>query len=362
MRGLRQRFLVDQQALNFGRLYAPSSSGARARRYCPQQVGECTRMTHLGAFRAPLSAESKTAARGCATLLSCFLHFPLHYPYTAYGLLEANGHATVRQLVFIFIPGLSPTCRALVGSPSVSQDCPSTQRSVSGAAPCLSPNPALRSCLLGPYSPQVDERCFTYCSQSISGRIHGSDPWCRTICLRRVFSHEVSRILSHHRTQTITDAPGRKQPLVETKEEVQTQPLNHPLPPEGQRYNGWLAMLLHGGFGLSADGDDLQRGHPDDPDSPLVPGPTHSQSDIKYWQEGWYLWWSSSRWAAQEKLDLMRRDLEGQTEWQKLKDRRNDEWARGLPPFEEAQGDGQAHGDLHPFEDLGNLPPFPDVS
>ncbi|KAI1784335.1 hypothetical protein LXA43DRAFT_224708 [Ganoderma leucocontextum] len=215
----------------------------------------------------------------------------------------------------------------------------------------------------GPYSPQVDERCFTYCSQSITGRIHGNDPWCRTICLRRVFSHEVSRVLSHHRTQTVTHLPGRKQPLVETKDEVETQPINHPLPPEGQRYNGWLAMLLHGRFGLGPDDDDLhQQDHASEADSTLGSGHAHTQREIGYWQEGWYLWWSSSRWAAQEKLDLMRRDLEGQTEWQKLKDRRNDEWARGLPSYEEAQTDGQAQGDLHPFEDLGNLPPFPDVS
>ncbi|TBU23834.1 hypothetical protein BD311DRAFT_673080 [Dichomitus squalens] len=209
----------------------------------------------------------------------------------------------------------------------------------------------------GPFSPQVDERCFTYCSQSITGRIHGNDPWCRTFCLRRVFLHEVSRVLSRHRTETVTHVPGRKQPIVETKEVVETQPLNHPLPPEGQRYSGWLAMLLDGKFSIG-DGEEDDGHHHDESDSALGPGHSHPQRETKHWREGWYIWWSSSRWAAQEKLDLMRRDLEGQTDWQKLKERRNDEWARGVPPQEQTSGEQE----LHPFQDMSNIPPFPDVS
>ncbi|KAI0739505.1 hypothetical protein C8Q80DRAFT_1067212, partial [Daedaleopsis nitida] len=215
----------------------------------------------------------------------------------------------------------------------------------------------------GQFSPEVDERCFTYCSQSVSGRIHGTDPWCRTICFRRVFNHEVTRVLAHHRTQTVKQTPGKK-PVVEIKEEIETTPVNHPLPPEGQRYSGWLEMLLRESFRRSPDGQD---GHDLD-----VHGSDHPQGhgvgagtdprDPKYWQEGWYLWWTTSRWAAQEKLDLMRRDLEGQDEWQRLKDRRNDEWERGLPPFDDGHNQGQQDGqvpqpDLHPFEDLGNMPP-----
>ncbi|RDX41421.1 hypothetical protein OH76DRAFT_1412160 [Lentinus brumalis] len=208
----------------------------------------------------------------------------------------------------------------------------------------------------GSFSPQVDERCFTFCSQSISGRIHGQDPWCRSICFRRVFKHEVERVLAHHRTQTLKHVPGKK-PVLEVRDEVETAPVKHPLPPEGQRYSGWLAMLLgdrfgHGGGNGAGSGDDHDHEQ------------AHTQRETKYWQEGWYLWWSNSRWAVQEKLDLMRRDLEGQSEWQRLKDRRNDEWARGVPPALEEQGqqgDGQHH-DVHPFEDLGNAPPFPDVA
>ena len=213
----------------------------------------------------------------------------------------------------------------------------------------------------GPFSPQVDERCFTFCSQSISGRIHGQDPWCRTICFRRVFKHEVERVLAHHRTKTIKHVPGKK-PVLEVKDEVETVPLKHPLPPEGQRYSGWLAMLLGDRFGSGTHASTDDHNHSHDQNQ------SHEQAQVqretKHWQEGWYLWWSSSRWAAQEKLDLMRRDLEGQSDWQRLKDKRNDEWARGVQPGLEEQGqhgDGQPN-DLHPFEDLGNAPPFPDVT
>ena len=284
----------------------------------------------------------------------------LHYTGLARGQLPCN-HLPARPHTPPRTPPRVPSSGGTAFRPSRSSGHPKVRLSYSFSLLCHIMT--FNGIYLGPYSPQVDERCFTYCSQSITGRIHGSDPWCRTICVRRVFSHEVSRILSHHRTQTVTHLPGRKQPLVETKDDVQTQPINHPLPPEGQRYNGWLAMLLHGRFGPGPDEDGFhQHDDPTEQDPTLTPGHAHSQRETKYWREGWYLWWSSSRWAAQEKLDLMRRDLEGQTEWQKLKDRRNDEWARGLPPYEETQGDGQAQGDLHPFEDLGNMPPFPDVS
>ncbi|KAI0687940.1 hypothetical protein C8T65DRAFT_675358 [Cerioporus squamosus] len=186
-------------------------------------------------------------------------------------------------------------------------------------------------------------------------------PRCRTICLRRVFKHEVERVLAHHRTQTLKHVPGKK-PVLEVKDEVETVPMKHPLPPEGQRYSGWLAMLLgdrfgHGsgsGNGALGSGDDHNHEHEQ----------AHTQRETKHWQEGWYLWWSTSRWAVQEKLDLMRKDLEGQSEWQRFKDKRNDEWARGVPPGYEEQaqhGDGQ-HQDVHPFEDLGNALPFPDVT
>ncbi|KAI0332928.1 hypothetical protein GY45DRAFT_1359892 [Cubamyces sp. BRFM 1775] len=195
----------------------------------------------------------------------------------------------------------------------------------------------------GPFSPQVDERCFTYCSQSITGRIHGHDPWCRTICIRKVFLHEVTRILSRHQTETIHKQPG-KPTRREITEVIEAAPVNHPLPPEGQRYSGWLHAMFEATVGgLVAPQEDSATGA----------GPP----ETKYWKEGWYFWWSRSRWAAQERMDLMRRSLESQTEWQQLKERRNEEWERGA-----SYDEHRLNEDVRVLGDHGNAPPFPDVS
>ncbi|KAI0665682.1 hypothetical protein C8Q78DRAFT_1063555 [Trametes maxima] len=201
----------------------------------------------------------------------------------------------------------------------------------------------------GPFSPSVDERCITFCSQSVTGRIHGADPWCRTLCVRRVFLHEVTRVLSHHRQQTVHTRPG-KPPRVDVAEVIDTAPVHHPLPPEGQRYSGWLHALLDipassASASSSTSATDL---------------PVHTEASVsepRYWKAGWYLWWSRSRWAAQERMDLMRRTLAGQTEWQDMKDRRNAEWEHGV-----AYDEGRLVEDAQRLGDLGNMPPFPDVS
>ncbi|KAI0629073.1 hypothetical protein C8Q77DRAFT_1212880 [Trametes polyzona] len=195
----------------------------------------------------------------------------------------------------------------------------------------------------GPFSHNVDERCLTFCSQTVTGRVQGHDPWCRSLCVRRVFLHEVTRVLSHHQTQTVHREPG-KPPRVETTEVVETAPVHHPLPPEGQRYSGWLHALL----GRTADSES-------DPAHRLSDAP--GGDDLRYWKAGWYLWWSKSRWAAQERFDLMRRSLESQTEWQRLKERRNEEWAHGAHYDENRYVE-----DANRVDDLGNMPPFPDVS
>ncbi|KAI8974008.1 hypothetical protein BD414DRAFT_498841 [Trametes punicea] len=193
----------------------------------------------------------------------------------------------------------------------------------------------------GPFSPKVDERCFTYCSQSVTGRIHGHDPWCRSLCVRKVFMHEVTRILSRHTTQTVHKQPG-KLPRREITETIETAPVHHPLPPEGQRYAGWMQALL---------------GHSNDANDHSPRTDEHAKAELKYWKAGWYLWWSKSRWAAQERMDLMRRSLGSQTEWQQMKERRNEEWERGA-----SYDEHRLNEDVHQLGDPGNQPPFPDVS
>ncbi|KAF9228365.1 hypothetical protein BS17DRAFT_773581 [Gyrodon lividus] len=168
----------------------------------------------------------------------------------------------------------------------------------------------------------IDERCFTYCSQTARGRTEGREPNCRTICLRKVYPHELTNFLFHGRT-------GQ-----------QRQESDHfPLPPEGQ------------------PGSQNRR---DDFDSP---------DDTRYWEEGWYLWTSRSSWAAQEKLGLMSQNLASQDDWQRYKDnferRSETEWAekrlrgvpiaRGNPGFFRIEIDGLVSGEIAPSD----RPEFP---
>lgn len=171
---------------------------------------------------------------------------------------------------------------------------------------------------LGRHSPQVDERCFSYCSQSVRGRVEQREPWCRTFCLRRVFAHEVQRVLAAHDGQN----PGGKQKGL-------------PLPPEGQHV-------------LVGETPESQGHAPHD--------------DVRCWEEGYYVWLSKSRWAAQERLDLMMTSLERQAQWDKYKQDRTEAWEQ-----QQSRAEGQAAKAL---EDVSKGPaglpsptrrPFPDI-
>lgn len=52
------------------------------------------------------------------------------------------------------------------------------------------------------------------------------------------------------------------------------------------------------------------------------------EDKVRYWEPGWYLWSTTSRWAAQEQMDMMSRDLRWQSDWQRYKDNVNDEYRR----------------------------------
>lgn len=78
-----------------------------------------------------------------------------------------------------------------------------------------------------------------------------------------------------------------------TNDQVQPRPARFPLPPEGQRPDD-----LSSGQSVSNDYERKLRGE-----------------DAKYWEEGWYLWYSQNRWAAQERIDLMMADLPSQSNW-----------------------------------------------
>src|ERR1700761_2340559 len=123
------------------------------------------------------------------------------------------------------------------------------------------PRVSVRRYPTGSYSPQIDERCITYCAQSSEGRTKNAEPWCRSICLRYVKPHEIG-----------------KQKIV--------------LPPEGQPEEA----VSQGQVG--------------------APG----AQNVKHWREGWYLWTTKSRWASQERLDVMSLTLPQQLQLMRRKE------------------------------------------
>lgn len=164
--------------------------------------------------------------------------------------------------------------------PSGSQSSTDPSAPKSNSKPPLASSVSLPSVLLfNPFpawdSPQVDERCFIYCSQTSGNRARGNSPWCRTICFRRVFGHEVHDG-SYDASNDVNGALKPHGPL--------------PLPHEGQ------------------------------PQEAFDEGMVGDSERTQYWKEGRYIWVSKSRWAAQEKLDSMMNDLPKQTAWMRYKE------------------------------------------
>lgn len=168
---------------------------------------------------------------------------------------------------------------------------------------------------LGRYSTKTDERCFTYCSQSVHGRLSQAEPWCRTVCIRKVFNHEVKRALAVYEQDLKTHQRNLNTVDVEAK---------YPLPPEGQRTAKFFGSLF--GTPSSSSSSSSSSSRDAETEWHSIAEPSKPVDEVKYWKEGWYLWMSESRWAAQEKMDLMMCDLEKQGEWQKYKDKVLEEW------------------------------------
>ena len=207
------------------------------------------------------------------------------------------------------------------------------------------------------------------------GRVNGQEPWCRSVCIRKVFPHEVRKVLRF----VETGAQG-----VEKTVEVESQ---IPLPPEGQRLPHWLtgrpkpADDAAGDDGMDGDDDDdpfssgkgwksvvndVQREH-----RPTVDTSTRQkEEDMEVWKQGWYLWMTKNKWAVQEKMDSMMSDLERQAEWVKMKKDVNEEWERARASalaaeasLSDGDDDGLSHGvDATHQDPLPALPPPPVVS
>ncbi|KAG6836558.1 hypothetical protein H0H93_006785 [Arthromyces matolae] len=156
----------------------------------------------------------------------------------------------------------------------------------------------------GRFSPKTDEWCLTYCSQSVTGRFHGKEPTCRSVCIRKVFPHEVRNIIAF-KTHSSIGPDGKA---------------TYPLPAEGQPANvpRWL-----GGKPPTDNG-----AHDDDEEEISSYTPQHQPiaDPVKHWDEGWYFWTSSSRYAIHEKLDSMRWDLARQQTMHKQMEGRQELW------------------------------------
>jgi len=145
----------------------------------------------------------------------------------------------------------------------------------------------------GRFSLQTDEWCLTYCSQSVTGRIHSKEPFCRSICIRKIFPHEVKNIVAFKSHRNVgTDGKAM-----------------YPLPSEGQPPN--VPRYL-GGSPAEDDDDDIF--------------PKKSIDGVKTWDEGWYLWTSDSRLAIHEKTDMMLMDLDQQRRLAEHMDQRREVW------------------------------------
>lgn len=127
----------------------------------------------------------------------------------------------------------------------------------------------------------MDEICFTYSFQTARGRFQNHEPKTHSICLRKVYPHEVTDYLlgKGWRTQ---------------------QTNNIPLPPEGQP---------------------VQEHYLDESESSLRP----DEDETRYWEQGWYLWTTTSNKNAVEKLLLMSQSLKFQDRYLQDKLRKENE-------------------------------------
>jgi hypothetical protein len=144
----------------------------------------------------------------------------------------------------------------------------------------------------GRLSKAPDERCLTYCTQNISGRIEKRPPLCRTICVRRVFAHEVRNVLGFNRHRNArADGVAR-----------------YPLPLEGQ----FREEVPDENISISGRREAQKR---------KVDG-----ADLQYWEEGWYIWSTRSKWKTLEHIDLMMFDIPTQAQWMEIQNAKRKEW------------------------------------
>jgi hypothetical protein len=181
--------------------------------------------------------------------------------------------------------------------------------------------------LPGAHSPRTDERCLTYCTQTAAGRTAGRTPICRSICIRHVFIHELTKLSQGRPASSILAKDGEKD-----QEELDAIPL----PTEGQRPGEFFAPLWPPfltplrsdpanpdkrragptsaadalrAAGKAVDTDDLLADD-DEPASNDKPA-----SPPKTWAPGTYVWVTRSKWHALDHMNMMMFSLRAQAGW-----------------------------------------------
>lgn len=127
----------------------------------------------------------------------------------------------------------------------------------------------------------MDEMCLTYSFQTARGRSQNHEPKTYGICLRKVYPHEVTDYLLGKGWRT-------------------RQTNNIPLPPEGQP---------------------VQEHFVDDTEASSKP----DEDETRYWEQGWYIWTTTSNKNAVEKLLLMSQSLKSQDRYLQDRHRRETE-------------------------------------
>jgi hypothetical protein len=183
----------------------------------------------------------------------------------------------------------------------------------------------------GKFSPKTDEWCATLCTQSVAGRYNFKEPQCRSICIRKVFPHEVRNIISYRQHKNV-DLEGKAK---------------YKLPTEGQLDN--IPRLLGGNSPAREDDEDA------------APPP---RTDPKFWDEGWYLWTSSSTSASLDKIASMRGDFASHERLEQIKGQRARTWneyqeyleRKGISGRIDEERDSKWYGHIKPTQ------PTPDES
>ncbi|KAF8829440.1 hypothetical protein HHX47_DHR3000703 [Lentinula edodes] len=218
---------------------------------------------------------------------------------------------------------------------SSSSQSPPNQQQVQPRGPAFAKWPTVKIFMppKGRFSPKRDEWCLTYCTQSITGRIHAAQPSCTTLCIRKVFEHEVRNVAGFKRhdmsvmrnDDTAIEAiegKGKDKGLHEASKVVRKTAV-YPLPAEGQPEN--VPRVLGGAE--SSKSHSLSS-TTSSSSTTLIPTTATSTPTVttRSWSPGYYLFTSTTIYGTFEHLASMSRDLPRQVARQKMMESMKREW------------------------------------